>query len=248
MNIVYPTPEEQSADILKITEKGMLQRQSLFSCLAEMRRSLGMRVIFCNMADVLVISAFAAACILGDLVGNLTHFQETRRYLYTLLFTMSPTLYLLLCLLGFWKDKLSGDFNVKMTCKYTACHLLAFRMLVFSCVSIAVNVAVVCLCCAFGISRNFWQMFLVSASGLFLFSVLFLYSLLWGRGAVVPAGTSVGWILANALATVWFREGYDRFLQVVPLYLHLAVIAVLTCLYAMGLKRLISQKRERILC
>jgi hypothetical protein len=248
MKIEYPTAEEQRAAIRKITKTGMAHRRPLLADFPEMYRSLGFRVIFHDMADVVFLSVLASACILYAVLENLKLGSPHNGRLYTAMFTMAPTLYLLLCLLGFWKEKMSDTYDVKMSCKYTVCHLTAFRMLIFSCACILVNLAVVGLCFAAGIVPDFWQAFLITASSLFLFSVLLLTSLFHGRGLAAPTMTAAAWVPANVLVDALFSNGYERFLQTMPLCLHIAVTAALACLYCAGLKRLTLQQKERVLC
>lgn len=248
MKIEYPAPEEQRAAIRQITKAGMAHRRSLFTGIAELYRNLGFRVIFRDMADVVFISAMAAGIILFYLLENFRVLRDRNDEAYAILFMVAPLIYLLLCLLGFWKEKMSGTYDVKMSCKYTVCHLMAFRMLVFSCICILMNLAAVGIFFTAGIVTDFWQAFLVTASSLFLFSVLLLWSLFYGKGMAAPTLTAAAWIPANLLISVLFQHGYSRFLQEMPLCLHIAVTLLLACLYCAGLRRLISEQKEKILC
>lgn len=250
MKIEYPTPQEQHDSIERIVKYGLPQR-SAFAELREMFRSLGPRVIFYGQGDVMFIAAMAVAFIAYYLVQLACQpgiGKVAPEYLYSFLFTVSPTMYLLLCLLGFWKEKLSTVYDIKMTCKYTVCHLAVFRMLAFSCANIVVNMLTAGLCCLLHLESNFWRMFMVSASGLFLLSVLLIYSLLFGRGIIPPTVVSVVWVPANLLCNALAKDTYWHFLRVVPLPLHIAVTAALACLYIFGLKRLFLRKKEKVLC
>ncbi len=245
MKIEYPTPEEQNAAVSSILKHG-LQRRPLFAELRDMRRSLGLRVIFQNQGDVLFVSALAVFCTAYGLLCSTGSIAEHGK-LYGVLFAASPTLYILLCLLGFWKEKLSTAYDLKRTCKYTVCHLTVFRMLTFSCANIVVNLATAGVCCLVGVGEDFWRMFMVSASGLFLLSVLLLYSLLPG-GLLAPTLVAAAWIPGNVLCDTFCGEAYGRFLREVPLPLHCVVTVVLACLYVSGLKQLLLRKKEKILC
>ncbi len=248
MKIEYPVPEEQRAAVRRIVGRGMARRRTPFADLLDMYRKLGFRVVFRDMADVVFLSAMVSAFVLFWILENFTVGRRPHDDAYAALFTLAPTLYLLLCLLGFWKERLSDTYDVKMVCKYTVCHLTAFRMFVFSCVCILANLAAVGVFCAAGIFPDFWQAFLVTASSLFLFSVLLLRSLFHSGGLTAPTLTAAAWIPANLLVDVLFHSGYSRFLQEMPLCLHAAVALLLACLYCADLGRLISEQKERILC
>lgn len=248
MKIEYPTPEEQHIAVRKIVKTGMAHRRSLFTDIAEMYRDLGLRIIFHDMADVVFIGAIASVITLFYLLENFRGSRWNHDEAYMILFTVAPTLYLLLCLLGFWKEKLSDTYDVKMTCKFTVCHLTAFRMLVFSCVCILMNLVVVGIFCMTDIFPNFWHAFFITASSLFLFSFLLLRSLFHCKGLVGPTVTAAAWIPVNFLIDSLFHNGYSRFLRDMPLCLHAIVALFLACLYCADLKRLILQQKERILC
>lgn len=247
MNIEYPTPEEQRAAARNIVKAGMPRRRPLAAEVADLCRSLGFGVVFRDMADVVFLSAMAAVCIFISLAENFSHSSDPDQA-YELLFAMAPSVYLLLCLLGFWKERMSGTYDVKMSCKYTVCHLTAFRMLVFSCACIVMNLAAVGILFAAGLVTDYWQAFLVTASSLFLFSVLLLWSLFRGRGLAAPTLTAAAWVPVNLLLGALFGGGYGRFLREMPLWLHLTVALMLACLYCRGIGRLISEQKERILC
>lgn len=248
MKIEYPAPEEQRAAVQSIIKSGVPRRRSVVGDFMEMYRGLGFRIIFHDMADVIFLAFLGAASVFRLILGRFASGYSNRGAVYTVLFTASPVLYFLLCLLAFWKERMSGTFEVKMSCKFTVYHLTAFRMMMFSCACISFNLAFVWLSCAAGIFPNFWQTFLVTASSLFLFSVLFLFSLLFSGRPAAPAGAAGLWLAGNLLLHAFFPAGYERVLRWVPLYLHLAVIAVLAVLYLAGLKRLISRQKERVLC
>lgn len=248
MKIEYPPQEEQRAAVRRIVKAGMDPRRPFLTDIVEMHRDLGFGVIFHDMADVIFLSILVSVCVFAGLLEGFSSGHNRHDEAYSILFMAAPTLYLLLCLLGFWKEKLSETYDVKMVCKYTVCHLTAFRMLVFSCVCMIANLAAVALFFAEGIFPDFWQAFLVSASSLFLFSVLLLRSLFHGRGLAAPSMTAAAWVPANILLDILFHNGYNRFLREMPLCLHTVVALLLACLYFASLKRLISEQKERILC
>lgn len=245
MKVEYPTPEEQRTAAARIAELGLTHR-SLFAEMGELRRSLGLRVIFRGQAEVLFLALAAICCTVYYLLGLRHSLLETGS-IFCVLFTASPALYLLLCLLGLWKERLSSVFDMKMTCKYTVCHLTVFRMLTFSCVSIVWNLAAAAACTAAGLCTDFWRMFMVSSSGLFLFSALLLYSLLPG-GLLVPSLAAAAWVPVNFFFSRMPGGIYGRFLETVPLPLHIAVTAFCAVLYICGLKKLCLRKKENSLC
>lgn len=247
MKIEYPSQREQHAAVRSIVAAGTAPRRPLFAEIAAMYRSVGLGVVFHDMADVVFAAFIVLVCLFGALLQAVSGHPEPDR-VYAALFAFSPSVYLLLCLLAFWKERLSGTYDVKMTCRYTVCHLMAFRMLVFSCVGIAVNLAVVGILAAAGGVEDYWQAFLVTASSLFLFSVLLLRSLFCGGGLAAPTLTAAAWIPANLLLDSLFHSGYGRFLREMPLWLHGAVALAMVCLYCRNLGRLISGQKEKILC
>ncbi|MCH4239583.1 MAG: hypothetical protein LKF71_04875 [Oscillospiraceae bacterium] len=244
MRIPYPSEQTERRQIAEIVQKGMAQRPSLLLMFRQMRQSMGIRVIFHDMADTVFISTFTTLCIFSSMLHYLKDINQSHNDLYAMLFTFSPMLYLLLCLLGLWKERISHTFDLKMTCRYTPYDMMAFRMLIFSCISIFVNMVAVGIFCAQGATAHFWHLFFVTASGLFLFSALLLFSVLHNHGLLAPTATALGWLLANGLVYQELNTGYSNLLQAIPLYLHIVVTILCACVYFAGLSRLFQKKEE----
>src|SRR5699024_9044638 len=59
--------------------------------------------------------------------------------IYAFIFTSSPIMYLAMSLFSFLNAKQNGTYGLEMTCKYDMYQVAAFRMLVFSVISILIN-------------------------------------------------------------------------------------------------------------
>lgn len=248
MNIEYPTREEIEVQIAQITARGLRKRHSLFYYISDIYRNAGLRMIFHGVTDVVFIALMAAAGIAAGFIASVFSGIYSDPQFHAALFTASPVVYILLCLLSFWKETLSGTYDLKMSCKYTVYHLSALRMLVFSCLSIIFNLCVVGVLCFLFQGLNFWKLFFISAASLFLFSVLLLFGLLNRDGRASTLIISGLWIAGSLTAFACFGHAYEEFLQTMPLMVHIFVAAILIVCYGAEMARLLFRQKEGSLC
>ena len=153
--------------------------------------------------------------------------------LAALLFLFSPALYAALHLLTAWKDTASGVAEWRRSCKFSACTLLALRMLVFGGLAVIVCVpANILLWLTSGRSWSLPWMLGLSFSSLFLYAALTLFCLRLRRGIVVPPAV---WGVTGLLLLVWERGG-ELLLQV-PVLFFLAAAGLAYC--ALTLERML---------
>lgn len=246
MKIEYPSQAEIDAQILKIMGKGIKPKHSFFYYIKDMYRNLGVRHIFHGIGDVIFIMLIAGIAFGGITLELL---QEHNGNIFSFLFTLSPILYISICLLSFWKEKQTGTLDVKMACKYTVFHLSAFRMLTFSSISMVCNTIYIAIISLKYLSINFWSLLAVSLSSLFIFSVFFLYVLLYaGQKNAAPYIFSIGWIGVNATLIASFGSSYEAVLASIPGYLYLLVAVIMLWCYISGLKQLILGKAKGVVC
>ena len=215
MKIEYPTEEQMDKAIDRICANALPKRESLFSFLYKLTSQVGFWNIIRGAWDVLVIAAavfFAAGIISAlNIASNVQHHER----LTAIVFAVSPVLLMLSYVLSYIKERTQGLFAVKMTCKYTVHHILAYRMLVFSFFSIVLNTGyIVYLNWRFSVPML--SLLCVSFSSLFLFSLVLLWVVwklpaLWGVIVL-----SVVWCLCNAFPLVFCQAEYGRLLQSVP--------------------------------
>ncbi|WP_346975645.1 hypothetical protein, partial [Clostridium perfringens] len=171
--------------------------------------------------------------------------------LYKFIFISSPILYLSVILFSFYNSKTKGVFQLEMTCKYNLYQLSALRMFIFSLGSILINTIVIVFMSISNKDLNALRLIILSVTGLFLFSTVFIYALMRFKSVFSKAFIIVGWILGNLLLSFGNEKYYLEFLMEVPIYVHIVISIVCIFLYVKNLKELIDyryKKRREILC
>ncbi|NLA77338.1 MAG: hypothetical protein GX851_05860, partial [Clostridiales bacterium] len=161
MNIPMPSASEKRSSIEFIKTAGLKKKRTLLSVSAELFRDFGLKNTFFGISDCLYVAllcAVIAVCLVLAI--------ETK-FVYTLLMTVSPVIYIAVYLLSMWKDSMTDTLDVTRCCKYTYAQVTALRMLIFSLVSIAADIP---LAAAGAISSgtSFWRLLLISFCALFI--------------------------------------------------------------------------------
>ena len=138
MKIPYPGEEQIQSSIQRICDRAPLgKRPTLLSFLRDMARNLGFRQIFFGTWDVMLISGLIF-CVVGAVgAADLRSSVNQTQHATVFLFAFSPVVLFLLFSLSLWKEVEGPAYPIKMTCFYTAGHLMAFRVFCVTCLSFA---------------------------------------------------------------------------------------------------------------
>ena len=232
MKIPYPGEEQIQSSIQRICDRAPLgKRPTLLSFLRDMARNLGFRQIFSGTWDVMLISGLIF-CVVGAVgAADLRSSVNQTQHATVFLFAFSPVVLFLLFSLSLWKEVEGPAYPIKMTCFYTAGHLMAFRVFCVTCLSFA--------------AVGFYSLFLgavlklpslpllcVSLSSLFLYSLLQIQAVLSVRSNLAVCGMLAAWVFGNCAASRLFPGFYWELLQAVPFGAWLLMdllLAVLFC-------------------
>ena len=243
MNIPMPDENEKSVAIETILAKGLIRRKSLFQQLNELYRNIGLRRIFWDITDIMVItfmSTLLLVFVLKDLIAQ-------KSMVFGILFAISPFMFLFLSLITEAKERMTGLYELKMTCKYTIRQISAFRMLCFSGAGMAFSGLISVTLAFWDGNQEFWQILVISLCALFLYSLLMIAAMNrlhrnWSY--YVP---SIVWALLSILPLKLFGEQWESFLRQVPFGIALGFLCILVWLYLWEIKQLIySNEREVI--
>ena len=216
MTIQYPSEKQIRSSVREICEQAPLgKRPTLLSFLRDMSRNLGFRQIFTGTWDVMLISCLIF-CVVGVVSAmDLRSSPNQAQHATVFLFAFSPVFLFLLFSLSLWKEVEGPAYPIKMTCFYTARHLMAFRVFCVTCLS-------------FG-AVGFYTLFLgtilklpslpllcVSLSSLFLYSLLQIQVVLSVRSNLAACGMLAAWVLGNCAASRLFSGFYWALLRAVP--------------------------------
>lgn len=198
------------------------KRTGFAEFMRDMLFGLGLKNIFYGIYDAAAVTATIAGILIALLGGMPAGVIGTNISIYGLVFAFSPLVFFVFFLLSYIKERTEGSIEVKMTCRYTALHLCAFRMFLCGIFCMIVN-AVAVLVVSVRSEADFAGLLAVSFSSLFLFALLMILSLLrlGARGCIIPAAVMA--VCAVLSVFPW----YDSLLKSIPASAYAVLGAVL---------------------
>lgn len=216
-----PMPDEQfiKQQVQKIVSEGVNQKESFFSFLKSMYKQVGLRHLFSNQVE-LVFTIITAITFLSFYLLNSSNNELKTEDLYANIFLFSPLAFLAYSLFTYTSKVMNTTFEVEMTCKYNVYQIIAFRMLTFSVVSILINtISIVFMALSYE-NLDFLRAFMISTSGLFMFSLLFLFVLMRKHSLYSMLTLAAAWLIGNVMLNTTNNELYTEALMQLPLFVY----------------------------
>ncbi|MCM3126836.1 hypothetical protein ACFQ3J_04095 [Paenibacillus provencensis] len=237
--IDFPEEEAIPIEVDYIVTRGLMPKPSLARGLMDMARQLGARVLFKDRAEIALITLLGLLIMVlfGYAAGDQPN-SASAWSISVLIFTMSPMLYFTIAVMFFVQLRTKSTYETEMVCKYSVHQLAAFRMLIFSLISLAANLLSIMMIAVqiegFDVARSI----LMSASSLFIFSALFMSFQLYvkSRWSWLVAGMS--WISANVLLSLGLGPVFEQVLNQIPLLVYGFIAIMGFLLYVRHLKQL----------
>ncbi len=231
MKIPIPTTNEKIAEIEFILNQGLSRKKGFCLEIKRILQTLGIKGVFYGVFD----ASFLAITII--LILSCVLIQAPIRFLYTGLFLISPLSYMLLYSLVLWKEKLTGTWELKMTCLLTIRHLTAVRMLVFGAIGILTNTAVL----TFLYYRSatplpFFQLLGISFSSLFLFAVVTLWTMRRLPGFYPQVLLSIFWCGFSLVLFTFFNVRIETMFLQLPAMITLGFALFMILLFLWELR------------
>ncbi|MEJ8545012.1 hypothetical protein [Brevibacillus borstelensis] len=239
-----PMPDERTiqAQIEQIVMGGVKPKETFFSYLREMYGRVGIRHLFWDRTELVVILVAAIALLSASTAFiGLEPVRARVHDMYAFIFLVSPVLFLSLSLYTYATKIRNGTYEVEMSCRYHVYQVIAFRMLFFSVVSILVNTVMISFM-AMVYDISFFRAFMVSITGLFIFSILFLYAMMQRRSTAVLAATILVWTFGNLLLQYVDHKLYSEVLLNLPLFVYALVIIGSILIYGKYLNTFVHRK------
>lgn len=239
-----PMPDEKTiqVEIGKIVTAGLKPHRTLPSFLVEMYKTVGLKHLFVNKRDGIIITL----TVMASLIFVLCQMAEADRIkegdIYSVLFLVSPLLYLTLTLYDILYKHLNQTYEMEVVAKYNVYQIAAFRMLVFSIISILVNTVSILTVVGIQDNMSFMRAFMISMTALFIFSFLFLVALMRKRTSVIVFIVISGWIGLNIGFQLVNKQGYIDFLVHLPLLVYGVVLLISIVVYFMYLNKLVKYR------
>ncbi|MBM7553103.1 hypothetical protein JOC33_002001 [Thalassobacillus pellis] len=244
IDIPYPDEDSIQMEINTIIAKGLNPKASFGSYLAAIYRSVGFRHLFHDWTEILYTLFITLFVLAVTSMSVMEWIPVEKLNIYTFIFIGSPITYFVFAYVFFVNQKQKATYEVEMTCKYNLHQLAAFRMLVFSVLSMLIN-SVIILSISLHKSLDILHAFLLSSSALFLFALAFLYVQLHMKSFQAKLTVTGMWVLGNILVSIHSVEFYEAFLQQIPFYIYGLIGIVAAGLYIRSLKGLLFAIRMK---
>lgn len=239
MKVDMPNEKEIKVEIDNIIAQGVVKRERLHSCLKDMYRQIGIGYLFRDGIEIIFTIFLVSSILFLGIKSNSLHYMENIEDIYVYLFTASPILYLAMSILSFINAKHNKTYEIEVTCKYTIYQISAFRMLVFSIICILFNFFFVYLVVCFYENINYLKALIISVASLFLFSAIFLFTIIRIKNRFIKHFTVLGWIIFNLVLYIFKVDFYIRLLNSVSVYIWFIVAIGSILLYIKNLETLI---------
>jgi hypothetical protein len=239
-----PMPDERTIQIQidQIVAAGVKQKESFPSYLKSMAQQVGFKHLFSDRLELFYITCTALiACIMIFLLAAPERLDV--QDLYGFIFLLSPILFVSFSAYTYANKVRNSTFEIEMSCKYNVFQVIAFRMLVFSALSIVVNTITIALLVFLYDDIQFIRAFMISITALFVFSILFLFGMMKRRSTVAAATLLVGWIGGNLLLRISNYTVYTNMLVTLPLFVYGLVLIGTLYIYLKYLGKLINFKQ-----
>lgn len=230
---------EQEIDILDALDRE--RGKSMLSIAREFYGEMGVKRLFYGFSDVIVVAMVISVCIF---IGVYLYLGLDAKYVYSMLFIFSPTLYASIFCLSFLKEMQAKTFQVQMGCRYTFLHVMVFRMFMNSGMAVMFNIIYICtLNYRFGINLN--KALALSFSSLMLFSIILLKALEAKRKILSFAWVNVLWFGVNFLIFHGLNDFYVSFIDQIPFRVLVAAIVLCIACYYRELKKMLGRNYRR---
>lgn len=219
--------KEKNLRLAKALQKEMPPEPDFFMLLWKLLRQAGVRGLFTELVDVIVLSFTVTILCFWGIYAAL---GQNADQLPGAVFVSAPILYGMVFLLSWLKEVQNGTFYIQMSYRNTFFHILAVRMFGSSLIGLLVN-AVYAVFLALRCEADGIRIFAVSFTSLMLFSVILLTGL--RKGGSVWKGMSAGgvWMGLQIAASALMKSWYQRMLAAVPLYVLFAAGIVILVIY-----------------
>ncbi len=241
--IDIPDEFEIKNQISIILDKGLQRQESFYSYIKNMYKNIGVRNLFHDLSEMIFIAVLVIS-ILGFLYVR-TYAIDVNKIeeIYAMIFTVSPLYYLVTNLFSFINLKENNTYEVEMVCKYNVFQLASLRMLVFSVISVFINILFVAsLYKHIDILRGI----MISITSVFLFSSILLYGVVKVKSKYMRYVVIIGWIFINVLFVNIDLNGYTNILQNVPIVIYGLILVISMYSYIKNIQILSRYKKIAI--
>ncbi len=237
--IEEPSREEKEQAIARILALGLTKPKSIWRHLRDMYRALGFRHLFLHTAYPVLISA---ALMIGFILMIPLPFDQYRN---AILFAAAPVFFIFAVLLTETAERMSGLFDLKMTCKYTVQQIAAFRVLCFSLIGTVLCTLAIPFS-GFPDTRGSLRALASSLCALYLFSFISIsFMRHFHRKWLRPVPVLL-WLAAGPCPIRIFGREWELFLARMPAAVTVTIAAAALVLFLREIQKLANAQRREV--
>lgn len=241
MKGVWNKVEERERDIEILNALERKNESNMLTIAKEFISVTGVKGLLNGIADVVAVSMVITICFF---IGIYMYLGFGVQNVYSMVFIFSPILYASIFLLSYIKEVQTNTIYIQMSCRYTFFHVLVFRMLLNSGLSVLFNlVYIVTLNSMFHI--NVIKALALSFSSLMFFSVLLLKSLRYRNKLFGFSFVAAVWFGLNLLSFYGIRELYIHFIAQIPISILVFTTVIFMALYGKELRNMMKASYRR---
>ncbi|MFO7264153.1 MAG: hypothetical protein C0P68_008485 [Bacillota bacterium] len=240
--VEYPDEHTIQREIETIVARGILPKETFAGYLKKMVLQVGFKYLFRDMTEILFVIVLLLSVYLYISIQALTGTPVKQSQIYSYIFIFSPLFYFIIALLFFVFKERQSTYEVEMTCKYNIYQLAAFRMLLFSLLSIAADTLWIGCMAIVDKQIHFPTAWMISVTSLFLFSASFMYAFVRLRTHWYKLVS--GWLVINLMLAGFHGDFYHMLLKKVPIYVYVALTLICLWWYLQNIKKLIRLKNN----
>lgn len=242
MHIPMPDNKTIEREVEQIVAHGVERKPTFFSFMKAMVQQVGIQNIF-SSATIIHLCIMVATTLSVVIVIQRDQMIVDADDIYAYIFFVSPIVFIVFSLYMYFTKIKSDTYEVEMACKYNVYQMIGFKMFVFSVLTILMNTGMIIVLVMLYENIEFMRAFLISTTGLFIFSLLFLYVLKKRRSAITTGLFMSSWFIGNLFIRAMNKTFYDALLMSMPLVVYFIVLTGCFAIYLYNLKQFIGIKQ-----
>jgi hypothetical protein len=228
--------KEKNASIEYILTQGLVKPQTAYARIAEMFRCIGFQHIFWDTGYSVFFAAVSFAIVFALFVTSPT------AYRYSAAAAVAPLSYLLIMAFAETSERSCGLYELKQTCRYTIQRIIALRVLCYTIAGSAFT-AVIAVVGATSV-YDFFSVFALCLSALFLCAALSLTVMRVFRGKWVNAIYSAIWVFVNIALPFSLGDRWEKILGNVPMAISILIAAIGAAVLAYQISKMLSEVKK----
>lgn len=241
-NIPYPDDHEIERQTALIIQRAFPEKRSFFKEMREFKNQMGWLYLFPNRSET-IFTSFILILTIFCLWLIASADSSFSPFLYGYTFLTAPVSLFLLTAYAFYEKWAQNTFELEMTMKNTVFQVLAVRVLLFSGISLFINMSA-----AFMLAQNFdvefIRVWLISLTSLFAFASGLLWFVARGNVWRRTVGYSIAWLIVNSCLLFMMKDIYLQFVFQLPLIIYTGILLVLIGCFFYAFFKAFTRKQE----